>query len=807
MHHLKTTLLVCYLIAGLAFTGFAQSDLKLWYQQPAKVWTEALPLGNGRLGAMVFGRPQEELIQLNEQSLWSGGPANLNPNPEAPKYLPQIREALFAEDYKKAEDLCRKLQGLYTESYLPLGDLLLKQSFSGEPTNYYRDLNISNATSLTRFTVGGVEYSREVLASAPDQVIVVKLKASKKGQLSFDALAQSKLRYKLASAGSNELVMNGEASSHADPNYVTYNPKPVLYDSTDVCRGMRYELRVKAKNKGGQVTADAQGLHVRNATEVVLYLSAATSFNGYDKCPDKEGKDQTKLASDYLAQAFGKSFEAIKKSHVKDYQRYFNRVSLSLNGNPAVNQPTLERLKRYADGGDDPALEAMYFQFGRYLLISSSRPGGLPANLQGIWNDKVRPPWSSNFTTNINTQMNYWPAEMVNLSELHQPLLEFVKTTAATGKETARNFYNARGWALHHNADIWATTNPVGDLGKGSPSWANWSLGSPWLSQHLYEHYRFTGDLGYLRDTAYPLMKGAAEFCLDWLVEDGKGHLVTAPSSSPENVFITEKGEKGSISVASTMDMSIIWDLFTNMIEASEKLGTDADFRQLIVEKRRQLFPMQIGKRGDLQEWYKDWNAEDPQHRHVSHLFGLHPGRQISPLTTPDLAAAARRTLELRGDAGTGWSIAWKINFWARLHDGDHAYKLLRNLLHLTGVEGTAYNKGGGTYPNLFCAHPPFQIDGNFGGTAGIGEMLLQSQEDDVIQLLPALPAAWKEGKVTGLRARGGFEIDLTWQSNKLQTVAIRSLTGTACKVRYGNEVIDLQFKPGQVRKLNGSLK
>jgi len=772
-------LFFCFVVFAITLEPVCgQPDLKLWYEQPARNWNEALPVGNGRLGAMIFGRVDEELIQLNEETLWSGGPVNTNPNPLAIKFLPQIREALFAEDFEKAEKLAQQMQGLFTESYEPLGELVIKHEFlvAAQPENYYRDLNISSAASTTRFTVNGVSYSREVFSSAPDQVIVIHLTASQKNSLSFSVTTRSSLLYSNSEEGGDEIIMTGKAPSHTDPSYMQTMEIPVVYNDPQKCRGMRFQVRVKAKSADGKITADERGLHIAGATEATLFLSAATSFNGFDKCPDSEGKDETLIASQYLRAAIGKRLDELRQNHLADYRRYFNRLSLTLPSTERVI-PTDKRLRLYAEGAGDPGLEVLYFQYGRYLLISSSRPGGIPANLQGIWNNHVRPPWSSNFTTNINAEMNYWMVETCNLSELHQPLLELISQLSVTGKETAKNYYGASGWTVHHNTDIWATTNPV----SGSPMWANWPLGGAWLSQHLWEHYQFTGDKKYLSETAYPVMKGAAQFCLDWLVEQN-GFLVTAPATSPENVFITDKGYQGTVSIATTMDMSLIWDLLTNVIQASEHLGVDKEYRGMILEKRNKLYPLQIGKKGNLQEWYKDWEDADPQHRHISHLFGLFPGRQISALYTPALANAVRTSMELRGDGGTGWSKGWKINVWARLHDGNRAYKLIREQLKLTGVEGTDYANGGGTYPNLLDAHPPFQIDGNFGGSSGITEMLLQSH-DGGIHLLPALPDAWPDGTITGVKARGGFTIDITWKQKQITYVRIESAFGNNCRL------------------------
>jgi alpha-L-fucosidase 2 len=775
-------LILAALAAGLSFSAGAQAGdaLTLHYDKPAAVWTEALPVGNGRLGAMVFGRPGEELLQLNEATLWSGGPVGKNINPGAYAALGKVREALAREDYAQAYALSRQMQGLYTQSFLPLGDLQLRQDFKGgEVTGYRRALDIRDGIQTTSFTANGVRYRREVFASNPDQVIVVRLQADQPRRISLDLGAASPLRSS-STVEQGVLRLGGKAPAQVDPNYVRDNPEPIVQDDPAGCRGMRFALLVKPVVRDGSVTQQDGRIRIRDASEVTLLLSAATSFNGFDKCPDSAGKDERALAHAYLERAATRDAAALRAAHVTDFRALFDRMSLVIN--PGADDrsalPLERRLQEYTDGGADPALEALYVQFGRYLLISSSRTRGAPANLQGIWNASVRPPWSSNYTTNINVQMNYWPVESANLAELFTPLDDLIRNLAVTGKETAASYYRAPGWALHHNSDIWAASNPVGNLGKGDPKWANWAMGSPWLARHLWEHYQFTGDRRYL-ESAYPIMKDAARFLLAWLQPDAQGRLVTAPSTSPENDFYYGEGRKGNVTVASTMDLGIAHDLFENVAAASEVLGVDAAFRRQLKDARARLLPFQVGARGQLQEWHKDFEEVEPHHRHVSHLYALHPARVISPLSTPELAAAARRTLELRGDDGTGWSLAWKVNFWARLYDGNHAYTLFRKLLRLTKPG----DKHGGAYANLFDAHPPFQIDGNFAGTAGVIEMLLQSQNGE-LHLLPALPDSWRDGRVSGMVGRGNHVVDIDWEAGRLKSARITARVGGRTAIR-----------------------
>ncbi len=733
----------------------AQDDsLKLWYDAPADKWVEALPVGSGRLGAMIFGTPEQERLQLNEETLWSGGP-NTNANPNALGALDEIRELIFAGKYKEAQRLVDENVVSKTNhgmAYQTVGDLIL--DFPGHEIyeSYYRELDIARAVALTRYTVDGVEYTREVFASLPEQVIVVRLASSEKGKLDFSASLRSPQKHVL-SVEDGDLFMRGTSS-----------------DMEGEKGQVDFTARVKVVAKKGDVTASEDALAVAGADEAVIYISMGTNFVNYK---DLSGDPDAKVEK-YMAAASKKAYNKLKAEHIAEYQEYFNRVELDLGTTEEASKTTKLRVQDFANG-NDPQLVELYFQFGRYLLISCSQPGGQAANLQGIWNESLTPPWDSKYTTNINVEMNYWPAEVGNLSELHEPFITMIKEVAEAGSETARTMYGARGWMLHHNTDIWRVTGNIDFAAPGM-----WPTGGAWFCRHLWEHYLYSGDKEYLREV-YPVMKGAAEFFLDFLVEEPVNHwLVVCPSNSPENAFAWD-GNEITNCAGTTMDNQMLYELFTNLAEATEILDVDREFADTLMNVRAQLPPMQVGQHAQLQEWMHDWDRVDDHHRHVSHLYGLFPSNLISPFRTPELFAAAKNSLNYRGDPATGWSMGWKVCLWARLLDGNRAYKLITDQLHLTGERGAWH--GGGTYANLFDAHPPFQIDGNFGCAAGIAEMLLQSH-DGSVYILPAIPDCWADGHVKGLVARGGFIIDMDWKDGKIATLKVKSTLGGNLRIR-----------------------
>ncbi len=785
------------------FTGRADPPdqlLSLWYARPAGEWLEAVPVGNGRLGGMVYGGVTTERIALNDDTLWSGGPKDCD-NPQALKTLPEIRRLIFEGKYAEAHQLGKKMMGPYTQTYLPMGDLVLTfdiPSSSGptEIRDYRRLLDLDRGVAGVRYTIDGVVCTREVFVSQPDQVLVVRLTASRPGTLGFTARLGSQLRF-LSQAKDNVLILRGKAPAHVDPSY--YNGRnPIVYDHTSDGEGMSFECHLRANADEGTITVKDEALKVEHAGSVTLLLSAATSFNGFDRSPGRQGKDPASLAARSLAAAAGKPYEELWRAHIADHQRLFRRVSLDLGSAPeeARKLPTDQRVRQF--GALDPALVALHAQYGRYLLIASSRRGTQPPNLQGIWNDEVRAPWSSNWTININAEMNMWPAETTNLAECHEPLFDLIHGLAENGRKTARTNYGCGGWVAHHNTDVWRQSAPVGAYGQGDSTWALWPMAGPWLCQHLWQHYEFGGDEVFLRERAYPLMKGAAEFCLDFLIDDGKGHLVTAPSTSPENVFVTADGKHSAVSMASTMDLELIHDLFTHCMTAARVLEVDEPFRARLEAALAKLHPLQIGPDGRLQEWSRPFAEAEVHHRHLSHLWGLYPGNEISR-ATPELLAAARKSLQVRSDEGTGWSSGWKISLWARLGEGDHAFSLIRRTLRL---------EPGGVYPNLFGSHPPFQMDGNFAYPACVAEMLLQSHAaEGEIHLLPALPKAWPTGSVQGLRARGGFAVDLAWKDGTLSSATIRSQLGREATVRYGEKTVPLATERGGRYELDGQLR
>lgn len=791
-------LMVSVFVVTAAFRSFATAPLSsvtpetvIWMETAAKNFTESSPMGNGRLGAMLFGGVDLERIVLNESSVWSGSRQEAD-RIGAHKVLLEIRRLLLEGKNPEAEALVNShftCQGPGSGGgqygcYQVLGDLHL--AFQGGDTNapvtnYRRELNLNDAITRMEFQRGGVTFKREMFVSAPDEVMVLKLAADKPGEISFTAKMDRPERFATVADGKAGLLMTGQLDNGVDG------------------KGLRYVARVRAINRGGSVSTDGPSLVVSKANEVILLITAETDYRGF---AGRQTKDPLAVSLADLNRAAGKSYAKLQQAHVTDYRKFFNRMSLQLGApNPAVtSKSTPTRIQALKQGTNDPSLAALYFNFGRYLLISSSRPGGLPANLQGIWAEEISTPWTGDWHLDVNVQMNYWPAEVCNLSDLHQPMFELIDSLQEPGTKTAREYYAARGWVAH------VITNPWGFTAPGeSANWGSANSGSAWLCQHLWDHWLFTRDKKFLA-WAYPILKGSARFYADLLIEEPKHKwLVVSPSNSPENHFRMKDGRTAAVAMGPTMLQQLVRYLFTACIEASEILNVDNDFRAELMDKRVRLAPTRISSDGRILEWLEEYEEPEPQHRHISHLWGLYPGHEISPVTTPDLAQAARKSLEVRGDDGVGWSLAYKVAMWARLQDGDRAEKLIRKALHPATDLGIRYDSGGGVYPNLFDACPPFQIDGNFGVTAAIAEMLLQSGEGE-IALLPSLPKNWPAGSVKGLRARGGIEVDLAWCDGKMVSATLRSDYKSSIQVRYRQKVIQLNVDEGKVVTLDATL-